>query len=92
MPKCNVCDDDNLNCNYCDKTKDKDKVDFNTPKQREAAFRSDLAELLAKHNAEINITDDGKRHGQHSGIAVVTMTPEWDDEGNKIAEYTEFMI
>lgn len=30
MPECNVCDDDNLNCNYCDKPKDKDGIDFNT--------------------------------------------------------------
>lgn len=63
-----------------------------TPKEREEAFRRDLAELLAKHKAELDITDDGKDYGMHSGIAVVTMLGEWDGDGNKTAEYTEFRI
>ena len=62
------------------------------PKEREDAFRRDLAELLAKHKAEIDITDDGKGYGMHRGIATVTMTSEWDDAGNQIADYTEFRI
>ena len=63
-----------------------------TPKEREDAFRVDLAELLAKHKAELEITDDRKDYGLHSGIAVVTMTSEWDADGNQTAEYTEFRI
>jgi hypothetical protein len=63
-----------------------------TPQEREAAFRRDLAELLAKHNAEIDVTDDGKPWGQHSGIAVVTMMNEFDEAGNETAEYTEFRL
>ena len=63
-----------------------------TAKEREEAFRCDLAELLARHKAELAITDDGKSYGMHSGIAVVTMMSEWDEAGNQTAEYTEFRI
>ncbi len=63
-----------------------------TPKEREDAFRRDLAELLAKHKAELDITDDGKPWGMHIGIAVVTMMSEWDEAGNQTAEYTAFRI
>ena len=62
-----------------------------TKKEREEEFRRDLAELLAKHKAELDITDDGKSYGMHSGIAVVTMMNEWDEDGNQTAEYTEFI-
>lgn len=61
-------------------------------KEREEAFRRDLAELLAKHKAELDITDDGKSYGMHNGIAVVTMMGEWDSNGDATAEYTEFQI
>ena len=40
-----------------------------TPKEREDAFRRDLAALLAKHKAELEITDDGKPYGLHSAEA-----------------------
>lgn len=63
-----------------------------TPKEREEAFRRDLAELLAKHKAELAVTDDGKSYGLHNGIAVVTMMSEWDEDGNQIADYAEFRI
>ena len=63
-----------------------------TKKEREEEFRRDLAELLAKHKAELDITDDDKSYGMHSGIAVVTMMNEWDEDGNQTAEYTEFRI
>ena len=63
-----------------------------TKKEREEEFRRDLAELLAKHKAELDITDAGKSYGMHSGIAVVTMMNEWDEDGNQTAEYTEFRI
>lgn len=63
-----------------------------TPKEREDAFRRDLAELMARHRAELDITDDGKSYGLHQGIAVVTMMSEWDADGNQTAEYTEFRL
>ena len=63
-----------------------------TPKEREIAFRRDLAELLVKHRAELEITDDGKSYGMHSAEAVVTMMSEYDAAGNQTAEYTEFRI
>ncbi len=63
-----------------------------TAKEREEAFRRDLAELLAKHKAELNITDDGKSYGMHNGVAEIMMMSEWDAEGNLTADYTEFRI
>lgn len=63
-----------------------------TSKEREDAFRRDLAELLVKHKAELVITDDGKDYGMHNGIAVVTMMSEWDEAGNQMAKYTEFQL
>jgi hypothetical protein len=63
-----------------------------TAAEREASFRADLAELLAKHKAELDITDDGSSYGMHSGIAVVTMMSEFDEDGNLLADYTEFRI
>ena len=63
-----------------------------TPKEREDAFRRDLAELLTKHKAELEITDDRKGYGMHNGIAVVTMMSEWDKDNNQTADYTEFRI
>lgn len=58
-----------------------------TRAEREAEFRKDLAELCEKHNAEIDVTD-----GRRGPIAVVTMCTEWDEDGGKIAEYTEFQL
>lgn len=63
-----------------------------TAAEREAAFRADLAELLKKHEAELEITDDGEPWGRHSGIAIVSMYSKHDDDGNPIADYTEFRI
>ena len=64
-----------------------------TAQEREEAFRRDLAELLLKHRAELQITDDGKGYGMHVGIAVVTMMGEWDlVEGKQTADYTEFRL
>ena len=63
-----------------------------TAKEREAAFRRDLAELLKKHEAEIEVADDGKPYGMHSGIAIVSMDSKWDEHGNQTDEFVEFKI
>ncbi|WP_139786801.1 hypothetical protein [Desulfamplus magnetovallimortis] len=63
-----------------------------TAAEREMNFRRDLDELLAKHKAELDITDDGAEYGMHSAIAVVTMMPEWSQDGDQTTEYTEFRI
>lgn len=62
------------------------------PKEREAAFRRDLAELLAKHDAELVITDDHKPWGLHSAMAIVSMPTERDADDNITADYTEFTL
>lgn len=61
-------------------------------KERETAFRRDLAGLLEKHKAELSITDDGKPYGMHSPEAWVSMDAEWDTDGNMVSEDTEFRI
>lgn len=63
-----------------------------TSKEREDAFRKDLKELLSKHNAELQITDDGRDWGMHSGIAIVSISSEFDSNGDLVAESTEFQI
>jgi hypothetical protein len=67
-----------------------------TAQERESAFRQDLAELLAKHGAELQVTDDGKDYGMHNGICIVTMPAEWvmaaDCDAEPVAEYTEFRL
>jgi hypothetical protein len=63
-----------------------------TAKSREEAFRRDLAELLKKHEAELEVTDDRKPWGTHTGICVITMDSKLDAEGELIADYTEFRL
>jgi hypothetical protein len=63
-----------------------------TAKEREADFRRDLDELLKKHNAELNVTDDGKSYGLHKGICEVFIPGEYDCEGNAIKEYADFRL
>lgn len=63
-----------------------------TPADREAAFRMDLADLLLKHGATMNIGDDGKPYGMHTGVVTITMYSMWDDEGNQTADFSEFRI
>lgn len=63
-----------------------------TANQREAEFRSDLKKLLKKHDAEIEVTDDGASWGMHCGICRVSMSGRWDKNGETVAEYTEFSL
>jgi len=60
--------------------------------EREAAFRADLAALLAKHGAEIEITDDGRSFGMQSGICIITMNGTYDSDGEPVKAYTEFNL
>mgnify|MGYP001592367664 CR=1 FL=1 len=64
-----------------------------TAKEREEAFRRDLAELLEKHGAELNVTDDGRSYGMQSGVCEVIMGDVWSADGDTLlAEYAEFTI
>jgi len=62
------------------------------PADREYDFRQELAELLAKHGATMEITNDGDYDLSRSGIAIITMYSMWDNNGDKTAEFTEFML
>lgn len=61
-------------------------------KPREAAFREDFAELLAKHSAELIITDDGKPYGLHRPIVVIGLNGYWGENGSKHMDYVEFRL
>lgn len=63
-----------------------------TAQQREEEFRKDLAELLAKHGAEMDITDDGRPWGMHSGVCHITMYGKYDEEGNTLEEDASFNL
>lgn len=63
-----------------------------TAAQREESFRTELAELLAKHGAEIEVTDDGKSYGMQSGVCLVTMNGVYDKDGEPVLDYTEFSL
>lgn len=64
-----------------------------TAVERESAFRKDLDDLLTKHGAVLDITDDGEDCGFGvSGIAVITMYSTWDINGDQTADFAEFRI
>ncbi len=63
-----------------------------TAKEREAEFRADLAELLRKHRAELNVTDDGRPYGMQSGVCEVYLEGVFDEDGNVIEEFSEFNL
>ena len=44
-----------------------------TAEQREIDFRKDLKDLLKRHGAEMEITDDGKSYGRQSGVCRINM-------------------
>ena len=61
--------------------------------EREQNFRRELQELLARHNARLNITDDGKPYGMHCAICVVEMEGSFDyQNGNLVEPYVEFVL
>jgi len=63
-----------------------------TSKQRKAEFLAELNDLLSRHGAELQITDDGKDYGMHTGTAIVTMPAKWSDNGDLTHDYTEFEL
>jgi len=62
-----------------------------TAKQREEEFREDLKELLRKHSAGLEVTDDGKPFGMQSGICIITMDGKYENH-ETIEEFTEFKL
>lgn len=63
-----------------------------TAKQRECEFLADLKILLEKHGAEIDITDDGRPYGLHSGVCLVSMSGKYAEDGEMTEEYAEFRL
>ena len=59
--------------------------------EREAGFRQELSELLAKYRAELDIVNEGLNYMPRM-VVQITMMGEWDSEGNITAEYTEFNL
>lgn len=64
-----------------------------TATERETAFRNDLADLLAKHGATMEITDDGEDYGFGvTSVAIISMYSIWDINNELVADYTEFKL
>ena len=63
-----------------------------TKEELEKDFRDDLKLLLEKHNAEMDITDDGKSYGMHSSIVTISIMSTWDDKGETTSKFCEFNI
>ena len=62
-----------------------------TAKEREDAFRKDLATLLEAHSAELQVTDDGRPYGMHSGVCRITMMSKYDGD-QLVADFAEFEL
>ena len=71
---------------------DPKETNMKTAQEREQDFRKELETLLEKHGAELYITDDGKDHGMHRGVALITMFSKFDEANNETAEFTEFYL
>lgn len=63
-----------------------------TRDQREKEFREDLAALLEKHGAEIEIQDEGLGYMPRPAIFVCMQSAYDDDLGQTVLEYTEFKL
>jgi len=63
-----------------------------TAKEIEAAFRIDHFALLAKHKAELVISDDVNPFGAYTSIAEIWINTEFDQDGNKTSEGAVFKI
>ena len=50
-----------------------------TAEEREVSFKKDLAELLKKHGAELDIGDDGKAYGMQSGRCEISMMSVYNE-------------
>lgn len=60
-------------------------------KQREVDFRADLQQLLEKHRAKLQITDDGKSYGMQSGVCRIIMMSVYSDT-DCVMDYCEFDV
>ena len=60
--------------------------------ERQVAFISKLKTLLESAGAELQVTDDGKSYGMHSGICIISMNAVYDNDGNMIKDFCEFEL
>lgn len=63
-----------------------------TKKEREILFREELQDLLDRHGAKMEITDDGQPYGMHQGIVVISMDSKRDQNDEYTEEFTEFTL
>ncbi len=45
---------------------------------RKEDFMSDLQALLNKHNAELEVSDDGGEYGMHLGVCIISFASDPD--------------
>lgn len=63
-----------------------------TAKDIESEFRKDFKELLAKYNAEFDITDDGAVFGMQIGQVDISIPAVYGDDNDVITEFCEFKL
>ena len=63
-----------------------------TKEERRDAFIKDLRDLLKKHDAELELGDDGKSYGMHSPILILSFDSEWNDKGEQTKEFGSFEL
>lgn len=62
--------------------------------ERKLDFTRDFNEMLKKHKADIDFFAEsyGYSYGEYTGDATVSMMTEYDQEGNIVAEYSDFSL
>ncbi len=63
-----------------------------TAEQREMKFREELKDLLDRNGADLEVTDDRRPWGLHSGVCNIVMTSIYDDQGKLMADSAEFEL
>lgn len=63
-----------------------------TKEQRRDEFLSELKELMIKHGAELQLTDDGRPNGLHSPLVLLSFDEKYTDDGDMLLEYGYFEL
>ncbi len=64
-----------------------------TAEEREKDFLAKLEKLLIETGAELQVKDDGRPYGMHSGIVEITMNSIYDYEKDRLEkDFCEFEL
>lgn len=63
-----------------------------TKEQRRDEFFAELKQLMEKHGAELQLTDDGKPYGLHRPLVLLSFNGEYTNDGDVILEFGDFEL